>query len=403
MAKKEEKKEKIHLETITDKIGEIAVHYGFTVIKPPHITSEDISKAKQFKDFDFYEDAVEKIAMTRWYMENRLDLEIQPVLLHYKKPLPGSSVRKKPSVETYGFEIMGSYKSTSEALLVKCAIAVLEEAGYNNLCIDINSIGDRESIGRFEREVHSYIRKNGNNLPAKIKQELKKNHYELLSKPLDDEKDFFKNFPQPISALSDVSRIHFKEVLECVEAFNVTYKIKPNILSNKLFAAYTVMEIRDLSKGEDGELLAYGYRYNHLAKKLGGKREIPTVGLTVMVKKNPKLAKKIPVKKIKKPHFYLAQLGNLAKIKALNIVEMLRKEKIPVGHSITKDKITGQLSGAEFMKATHVLVMGQKEAIENSMIVRSLINREQETVSIDELSEFLKKIESGKKSLVKKR
>ncbi len=397
MVKKEEKKEKIHLETITDKVGEVAVHYGFTVIKPPHVSGDDISKAKHFKEYDLYEDAVEKIALTRWYIENRLDLEVQPVLLHYKKPLPGSSLRKKPSVDVYGFEIMGSYKSTSEALLIKCAIAVLEEAGYSSLCVDINSIGDRESVGRFEREIQSYTRKNGNSLSAKARQELKRNHFSFLANPEEEAKEFLKNFPQPISSLSDVSRLHFKEVLESVEAFNVTYKIKPSILSNKLYAAYTVMEIRDISKNEEGELLAYGYRYNHLAKKLGAKREIPTVGLTIMVKKNPKMAKKVMVKKIRKPHFYLAQLGNLAKIKALNIVEMLRKERIPVGHSITKDKITGQLTGAEFMKATHVLVMGQKEAIENSMIVRSLINREQETVSIGQLSEFLKKIEKPKR------
>ena len=103
------------------------------------------------------------------------------------------------------------------------------------------------------------------------------------------------------------------------------------------------------------------------------------------------------MKKIKKPRFYLVQLGSTAKLKALNIVEMLRKQKIPIYHSITKDKITGQLSGAEYMKATHVLVMGQKEAVENTMIVRSITNREQETVPLDKLGDFLKKLKGGKK------
>jgi len=176
--------------------------------------------------------------------------------------------------------------------------------------------------------------------------------------------------------------------LESLETFDTTYKIKPSLLSNKLFASNTVFEIRS----EDDELLAYGYRYNHLAKKIGGKREVPSVGVTILVKRNPAMAKKIKIKNIKKPKFYLVQLGSTAKLKALNVVEMLRKQKIPVYHSITKDKITGQLSGAEYMKATHVLVMGQKEAVENSMIVRSIANREQETVALDELANFLKKL-----------
>ncbi len=97
--------------------------------------------------------------------------------------------------------------------------------------------------------------------------------------------------------------------------------------------------------------------------------------MTILVKKNPKTTKKVLIKNIKKPHLYLVQLGATAKLKALNIVEMLRKQKILVYHSITKDKITGQLNGAEYMKATHVLIMGQKEAIENTMVVQEEILR----------------------------
>jgi histidyl-tRNA synthetase len=71
---------------------------------------------------------------------------------------------------------------------------------------------------------------------------------------------------------------------------------------------------------------------------------------------------------------------------------MLRSERIPVYHSLTKDKITGQLSGAEYMKATHVLIIGQKEALENSIVVRHVVTREQETVYLSDLVNFLKKI-----------
>jgi histidyl-tRNA synthetase len=401
MKNKSIKKEKdsSHLETVTDKIGEIAVHYGFTVIKPPHIQSEDLSKSKQFREFDHYGDAEEKVALTRWYMDTRKDLEAQPLAIHYKKPLSGSSQRKKSGVEVYGFEIMGSNRSTSEALLLRSTLAILEDLGYKDLCIDINSIGDRESIARFEREINNHYKKHGTTMPAKLKQEFKKNHYAVLKNPTSENKEFLQNAPQPVGSLSEISRLHFKEVLESIETFDVAYKIKPSMFSNKLYASYTVFEVRQVSekKENDGELLAYGYRYNHLAKKLGGKREIPSMGSTILIKKHPALNKKIKVKNIKKPRFYLVQLGNTAKIKALNIVEMLRKQKIPVYHSITKDKITGQLTGAEYMKASHVLIMGQKEAIENSMVVRDILTREQETVPVAKLAEFLKDLDKGKK------
>jgi histidyl-tRNA synthetase len=41
--------------------------------------------------------------------------------------------------------------------------------------------------------------------------------------------------------------------------------------------------------------------------------------------------------------------------------------------------------------------MGQKEAIENSMVVRNILNREQETVPLDKLVDFLKNLDKSKK------
>lgn len=402
MAKKSIPKDKSYLETVSDKVGEIAVHYGFTIIKPPSIGNDDISKAKQFKEHDHYEDAVEKVALTKWYMDNRLDLESQPLVVHYKKPLHGHPIKKKPSIEMYGLEIMGSNKTTSEALLIKCTLAILEELGHKDLYIDINSIGDKESIGKFERELSSHFRKNAHTLSGKLRQDFKKNHYSVIKNVGEETREFMQNAPQSIGSLSEVARTHFKEVLESIEAFEVMYKIKPTIFSNKHFGSYTVFEIRKPNKNakdldDEGELLAYGYRYNHLAKKIGGKKEIPSMGVTIFIKKSDLPAKKILIKNIKKPSFYLVQLGGTAKLKSLNIVEMLRKHKIPVYHSITKDKITGQLNGAEYMKATHVLIMGQKEAIENSVVVRNVATREQETVAVEVLPEFLKNILKGGK------
>ena len=88
-------KPKLEQVPICDMVGEIAIHYGFNVIKPPQITNDDISKSKQFKDFDHYEDADEKVALTRWYIEERFDLEPQPVSILTKNPCPAILQRKK--------------------------------------------------------------------------------------------------------------------------------------------------------------------------------------------------------------------------------------------------------------------------------------------------------------------
>lgn len=394
--KKEKQKEKMEIPNVGDKISEIAIHYGFNFIKQPPITNDDISKSKQFKEHDHYGDSEEKVSLTRWYIEQKLAEEPQPVSIHFKKS-PLKKDKKYSGKEIYGFEIMGSSKSTSESLLLKCVISILEELGYKNICIDINSIGDRESINKFEREFASHFRKNLHLLSSKSKQDFKKNIYSVLKSDSSDAKEFLKNAPQTIGSLGDVGRIHFKEVLESLEDFGVNYKINGQIISNKLYSNFTIFEIKELKDdSSEGELLAYGYRYNSLGKKLGSKKEIPSIGATLFLKKNKDLAKKIIIKNIKKPKFYLVQLGNIAKLKALKVIEILRKNKIPVYHSITKDKITGQLSGAEYMKVSHVLIIGQKEAIEDSVVVRNIATRSQETVKIDNLTKFIKELKDKK-------
>lgn len=399
MRKKNSEKENRpnHCATECDKIGEIAVGYGFTVVIPPRITPEDISKAKQFKDFDYFEDAEEKVALVRWFEEKNFLSEPPPLLIHYKKPLHGSGRKKKPSEEIYGFEIMGSASATSEAVLIKTGLSILSDLGYKDVYIDINSIGDKESVGKFERELGIHFRKHAHEMPAKARTDFKKNPYSIVTDgSLGDsgnDSGLEQFIPQTISTLSDLSREHFREVLEYVEAFNVMYKIRHNLLSNKSYASHTVFEIHQaVDKKDNGPLLAYGYRYNYLAKKAGLKKDVPTMGMTLIVKKNPAISKKVLVKKIKKPRFYLVQLGNTAKLKALNIIEHLRKNKIPTYHSLIKDKIGGQLSGAEYMHATHLLIIGQKEAIENTVVVRDIVTRKQDTVNVSELVDFLKKL-----------
>lgn len=90
--------------------------------------------------------------------------------------------------------------------------------------------------------------------------------------------------------------------------------------------------------------------------------------------------------------FYFIHLGYDAKLKSLSIMEQLRIAKIPVHQALSKDKITAQLQAAEKLGVPYILLVGQKEAIENSVTVRHVESRIQETVHTDNLIEYLKKL-----------
>ena len=93
---------------------------------------------------------------------------------------------------------------------------------------------------------------------------------------------------------------------------------------------------------------------------------------------------------IKKPKVYFIQLGFEAKLKSLSVIEILRKARIPIAQSLSKDGLSLQLAAAEKTGIPYVLIFGQKEAMDGTVIVRNMEDRSQDTVNIGELAEYIK-------------
>jgi histidyl-tRNA synthetase len=157
---------------------------------------------------------------------------------------------------------------------------------------------------------------------------------------------------------------------------------------DRKYGSGTVFEIKEtLANGEAGETLAVGFRYDSLAQKIGQKRDVPGAGIKIFLKKKAKVMK---ISKLPKPIAFYIQLGDEAKHKSLEVIEMLRYEKIFVYHMLGRDKFGSQFSLVEKSKVPYVIIMGKKEFLENSVMVRENATRTQETISIEKLADYLK-------------
>jgi histidyl-tRNA synthetase len=74
----------------------------------------------------------------------------------------------------------------------------------------------------------------------------------------------------------------------------------------------------------------------------------------------------------------------------LNVIEILRKAHVPVAQALSKDSLSAQLGMAEKSGAPYAIIFGQKEALEQSVIVRNMQNRSQETVKLTKLADYMK-------------
>ena len=172
--------------------------------------------------------------------------------------------------------------------------------------------------------------------------------------------------------------------LEYLEFFETPYDLNHSLIPNKQYCSQTIFQIKS-----DEETVAIGVRHHNIVKKLHVRKEIPY--LSVAIKDNIPKDKKISIKKVK-PKYFLVQFGNKAKAKCLAVIELLRKARIPIYHSLTKDKLMGQLTVAENLNFPYILIIGEKEALEHSIVVRNTETRVQETISACDIVNYLRKI-----------
>lgn len=388
-----------------DAASKIATHYGFDKLPFIEVEKEDIVSAKKFHEshlkvlHPFYEKndrfggfLEEKISLLRNFQQKKFEGLSMPLSGFYKGPLKGNPhMKKNADEETFNLEVLGSSKSITEALIIETAYVILKNRyPHKELSLEINSIGDKESLSRFIKELGNYLKKEQSKLSKKMKEAIKKDIFNFFCFEGEADPSLFLSAPKTMSYLSESSRTHFKEVLEYIESLEIPYVINHTLIGSRSYCSDTVFEITGTEKGKS-EILAIGERYNGLAKKALGKKDTPSIGVALLLHPHF-VSKRAKKEKVLAPKFFFIQLGFSAKLQSLKIMEILRQANIPVEQSLSKDKLSLQLATAEKMNIPYIIMLGQKEAIEHSVVVRELKTMSQETIPLDNLVSYLKKL-----------
>lgn len=405
----------LYMQGFFEKAAEVALYYGFTPIETPIFEKENLFIRGVGDSTDIVEKEMytmktkggDKLALRpegtasvmRAYFEHGLASKPQPVMFYYhgpffrhEKPQKG----RQRQLYQFGLEIMGTKKSIADAMIIHLTTLILNEVGIKNYTVAINSIGDKESQSSYRKELVAYYRKHAKNICADCRVRLKNNPLRVLDCKNDKCADVKKEAPETVSFLTPDSKKHFKEVLEYLDKMSIPYVINSNLVRGLDYYSHTVFEIIPEAKTEDDNplSLAGGGRYDYLSKMLGAKKDTPGVGAGLGVNRIMSMPEyNFPCPRIvKKAKVFFIQLSFDAKLMSFEVTEVLRKARIPVAHSLSKDSLGAQLGKAEKMKVPYVIILGQKEAMDKTVIVRNMDTRSQETVKIDNLATYLKKI-----------
>jgi len=393
--------------------GHIANFYGFKRIDTPIVETAELFS----KGIGMSTDIVEKqmyvfrskggdylalrpeftAGIVRSYLEHGMFNLPQPLkfyssgpLFRYEHPQAG----RFRQFHQINFEVFGEASPVIDAQIIQIFYNILRELKFKNLIIEINSIGDSQCRPYYKKLLVSYLRSRESSLCSDCRRRLRYNPLRVLDCKEEKCQPVKAQAPQIVDHLCEECKSHFKEVLEFLDEVELPYRLNPYLVRGLDYYTKTVFEIfEDSEEGQRQGSLVGGGRFDALVKLLGGK-DTPACGGAAGVERIVGTMKERAKKEVVQPlptKIFLTQLGELAKRRSLKLFEDFRKAKIPVAESFGKDSLKTQLRTADKLGVSYALILGQKEALEGTIIIRDMKSGKQETVKLEKVVKEMQK------------
>ncbi|MDA3840449.1 MAG: histidine--tRNA ligase [Patescibacteria group bacterium] len=404
---------------VVKKAIDLATTYGFRRIETPVLENEALFERSTGKTSDivskemytFVDKSGDKISLrpeatpglVRAYNEHGMLNLPQPVktlfigsLFRHEKPQSGRLREHRQ----FDLEMFGEASPVADAQLMIIAYNFFRELQID-IQIQVNSIGCKECRGDYIKKLVAFYKERGKRtrLCNDCKKRLDKNPLRLLDCKEADCIEIRDDAPQLVDYLDDACREHFVKVLEYLDEFDIPYVLNPYLVRGLDYYNRTVFEfVSAPEENEEGETrrqvaLGGGGRYDDLVETMGGREPTPALGFGIGLERVVMKIKElnIPLKKDDDDIIFLAQLGEPARKKTMVMFEELRRSGFKVRQAFTKDALKNQLEEANRVGAKYSIIIGQKEMLDETAMLRDMESGVQEIVDIKKVSQELQK------------
>jgi len=362
----------------------IGTYYGFTPFK--HVAKRGAKAPAPYPDSLQLESLDPTAREVAGFLKQARDAGLtpgagKPLFLWHTNAAAGRAAPKQVIIQ---FHAIGADRAIADAVLIRAVRSLVADLTKQEPVLKINSMGDKETRGRLARELTSFFRKNGPVLPADCVA-CAKNDVFKAAELLEGEEER-GGLPSPTDHLSEASRKHFEAVLEYLESTETPYELAPALLSRGNAWAETCFEI---STG-DGRITAWGSRYNDMAKSFF-KGAMPSIGAVVRINIDARTVIP-PHKERAAPRFVFVHIGDEAKRESMKMADHLRRARIPMIQSIGVESLSEQMRLADDANPRYLIIMGRKEALERSVILRERATHTETFIPFDTLVDQLRAV-----------
>ncbi len=386
--------------------------YGFQRIDTPLVEYENlftrlIGTSTDIVDKEMYTFTTrggDKVALrpeftagiARAYIEHGMSILPKPVKLFSLGPVYRYDRPQEGRYREFwqgNFELYGEGDAILDAQTIQLAYRTVQQLGLKNIEFQINSIGVPESRRDYSKALVRYLEAQKNKLCQNCRERLITNPMRILDCKEDKCIQLTAQAPQSIDYLDEESRTHFKHLLEYLDELELPYAINTRLVRGLDYYTKTVFEIWSGDKDGKKYSLGGGGRYDRLIQMMGGEAT-PAIGFALGIDRIILEMKRTQVKPYQEPkaRVFLAQLGDMAKKKSLKLFSELEKNGILIAESFGRGSLKSQMRVSSRVGAEVTIIIGQKEALDDTAIVKDMVSGTQETVIHSRLVEAVKKI-----------
>jgi len=282
-----------------------------------------------------------------------------------------------------GIEAIGVDDPAIDAEVIAIADAGFKAIGLTKYRLEITSLGDIQSRAAHRVDLVKFIA--GLNLDEATVSRAQLNPLRLFDDKRPEIRGAMEKAPLLLDYLSEESTEHFSQVKKYLDTLSVSYVINPRMVRGLDYYTGTTFEfVHELLGAQSG--IGGGGRYDGLMEELGG-QSLSGIGFGLGVDRALLAAEAEGVISAESfaSDLFIIPLGDLAKVKALQIAFTLRKAGKTVEMAFGDRALKGAMKSADKSGARYVVVLGDEELSSESVELKNMNSGVTASVRIDSL------------------
>ena len=288
----------------------------------------------------------------------------------------------------FGIEAFGSNFAEQDAEIIALAWHLLAHFRLTNkIDLQVNSIGTSECRAGYRDALKQFLKPHFDELSEISKRRFNTNPLRILDSKNKKEQTILKNGPRISDYYTKDDKEHFNEVKTYLKAMNIPFTVNSRLVRGLDYYTKTVFEITSNELGSQDALLGGG-RYDSLVETLGGK-PTPGIGFAAGIERILLLINEENFKEHKPlPDIYLICLEKKGIPASLNIAKTLRLKGLNIVSDPIRRSMKAQMRDANKLRARYVLILGESELKDNTILFKNLESGKQESIKQEKIVKY---------------